>query len=177
MLKITEIKKEAMPVSNWSGGTTTEICIWPEGAKYAEREFLFRISTAKVELEESDFTSLPDYMRLIAALDGGMLLTHGNDETAEILPLSTVHRFDGGIPTHCVGKARDLNLMLRKGKADGELRFIEKGGFAALPMPAGQFALVYDIETGDAKLARADEDDFLAFSAEHDCALFTVREI
>ena len=44
-----------MPVSLWSGGRTTEIYIAPEGALYAERNFLFRISTAEVELEESDF--------------------------------------------------------------------------------------------------------------------------
>ncbi|MBR0156862.1 MAG: HutD family protein [Clostridia bacterium] len=180
MLKITEIKKEAMPTSVWSGGTTTEILIWPRGAVYAERDFLFRASTAKVELEESDFTPLPDYDRFIASIEGSMVLTHSapdGGETAEVLPLSTVHRFSGGVPTHCVGKARDLNLMLRKGKAEGELRFIKKDEFVALPLPAGEFAIVYDTETGDAKLALADEDDFLAFSAEHISALFTVREI
>lgn len=105
-----------MPVSLWSGGRTTEIYIAPEGALYAERNFLFRISTAEVELEESDFTSLPDYNRLIASVSGTMRLTHGaNGSEKLVLPRSTVYAFDGGIQTHCVGKARDLNLMLRKG--------------------------------------------------------------
>lgn len=79
-----------MPVSLWSGGRTTEIYIAPEGALYAERNFLFRISTAEVELEESDFTSLPDYNRLIASVSGTMRLAHGaNGSEKLVLPRST----------------------------------------------------------------------------------------
>ena len=54
----------------WSGGTTTQMAIAPEGAVYADRDFLWRFSSAKVELEHSDFTPLPDYVRLIAVLHG-----------------------------------------------------------------------------------------------------------
>ena len=49
--------------SCWSGGTTTEIFIWPEDADYAARRFAVRISSATVELEESDFTALPGVTR------------------------------------------------------------------------------------------------------------------
>ena len=35
-------------VSVWSGGTTTQIAIAPEGARYAERDFLWRVSSATV---------------------------------------------------------------------------------------------------------------------------------
>lgn len=178
MLKITEIKKEAMAVSNWSGGTTTEIMIWPRGAVYAERDFLFRISTAKVELDESDFTPLPDYNRLIASIGGGMRLTHAlksGEETAKVRPLSTVHRFSGGVPTHCVGRARDLNLMLRKGKAEGELRFLRDCEQIVLELQPNEFALVYNIDEGCARFIETDEPDYLVFMAEGREALFTVR--
>ena len=33
-------------VSQWSGGTTTQVAIAPEGAVYADRDFLWRISSA-----------------------------------------------------------------------------------------------------------------------------------
>ncbi len=179
MLKITEIKKEAMPTSSWSGGTTTEIMIYPRGAAYAERDFLFRISTARVELESSDFTSLPDYNRLIASIEGEMELTHthGSVEKKRIIPLETVHFFDGGVPTHCEGSARDLNLMLRKGRAQGELRFLADGERVVLELEANEFALVYYIESGNARFAETDEEDFLVFSAEGRAALFKVRII
>ena len=56
--------------SAWSGGTTTELGIGPEGSRYADREFLWRISSATVDLEESTFTALPDYDRIIMTLEG-----------------------------------------------------------------------------------------------------------
>ena len=46
--------------TSWSGGTTTQLTIAPAGAVYADRDFLWRVSSATVELDESDFTALPD---------------------------------------------------------------------------------------------------------------------
>ena len=40
-------------VSTWSGGKTIQIAISPEGAAYADRDFLWRVSSATVELDES----------------------------------------------------------------------------------------------------------------------------
>lgn len=164
-----------MPVSLWSGGRTTEIYIAPEGALYAERNFLFRISTAEVELEESDFTSLPDYNRLIASVSGTMRLTHGaNGSEKLVLPRSTVYAFDGGIQTHCVGKARDLNLMLRKGAAEGELAFVESGTELDLEPAANETMLLFELESGNAALC-AGGNARLRCTANGQCALFTVR--
>ena len=42
--------------TNWSGGTTTQLAIAPEGAVYGDRNFLWRLSSATVELDHSDFT-------------------------------------------------------------------------------------------------------------------------
>ena len=100
-------------VSQWSGGTTTEIFIWPENASYATREFALRISSATVELEESDFTALPGVMRYIVPLQGGFVLSHPNGESVAMAPLDAPYRFSGEIETHCVGKATDFNLMLK----------------------------------------------------------------
>ena len=176
MLRITEMKKEDMPVSHWSGGTTTEIMIFPRGAVYANRDFVFRISTATVELESSDFTSLPDYDRIIASIEGEMELTHGDGgEKTQILPCETVYSFDGGAATHCEGSARDLNLMLRKGEAEGELRFLQSGERVVLKLDANEFALFYSLENGNARFAEADEEDYLVFASEGRAALFTVK--
>ena len=59
------IRKGELPVSRWSGGTTTQLAIWPEGAVYAERNFVWRVSSARVETQESEFTSLPGVARTI----------------------------------------------------------------------------------------------------------------
>ena len=178
MLCIKTIEKSEMKTSRWSGGVTTEIMIWPEGASYADRDFLFRISTALVELESSEFTSLPGYERIIASIEGRMELTHrlpAGTAAAVIEPASSVHRFDGGWPTHCEGRARDLNLMLGKGRADGTLAFADAGEYAALPIGNNEFILTFDLVSGTARLARADEDEVFAFTAENRTAVFTVR--
>jgi len=49
--------------TRWGGGATTQIAIAPAASQYADRDFLWRISSATVELETSDFTPLPDFER------------------------------------------------------------------------------------------------------------------
>lgn len=112
-MDIRHLTREDYKVSQWSGGTTTEVFIWPEGANYATREFSVRISSATVELEESDFTPLPGVERYIVPLQGGFTLTHPGRAPVVMAPLDTPYRFSGGIDTHCVGKATDFNLMLK----------------------------------------------------------------
>ena len=107
-------------VSAWSGGTTTQLAIYPENAVYADRDFLWRVSSATVDLEDSDFTPLPDYDRLIATLEGEIVLTHNGGAPLRLRPLE-VHAFSGADATHSVGRCRDFNLMLRRGRASGTM--------------------------------------------------------
>ena len=106
--------------SNWSGGTTTELGIGPDGSRYADREFLWRISSATVDLEESTFTALPDYDRIIMTLEGEIDLCHNDGEWMHLKAFET-HPFDGGDDTVSRGKVVDFNLMTRKGAAGGEM--------------------------------------------------------
>ena len=87
----------------------------------ADRDFLWRLSSATVEDAESDFTALPDYERLISTLEGTIELNHNGGEKLTLNPYE-VHRFDGGDDTHSWGRCRDFNLMLRKGKCEGRMR-------------------------------------------------------
>lgn len=112
--------REDYQTTGWSGGTTTELAISPDGSVYAERDFQWRLSSATVELEESTFTCLPDYSRLIMTLKGGIRLSHNGGDWLD-LPEFTVHAFDGADETVSVGKVVDFNLMLRKGRCGGEL--------------------------------------------------------
>lgn len=109
--------------SVWSGGATTQLLIAPAGADYAARDFLWRVSSATVELDESDFTALPDYERLIATLRGGITLTHGGGAPIKLRPYE-VHAFSGGVGTHSRGRCTDFNLMLRRGRAEGSMEAV-----------------------------------------------------
>jgi len=107
-------------VSNWSGGTTSQIAIGPQNAQYAERDFLWRLSTATVNVQESDFTMLPDYSRYISLLKGKIHLSHDGGKVLSLSPYE-IHAFDGGSATHSEGTCVDFNLMLQKGACKGNL--------------------------------------------------------
>ena len=49
-----------------SGGTTTQIAIFPSDTPYSTRDFLWRVSSAVVTDEKSIFTPLPDYNLALA---------------------------------------------------------------------------------------------------------------
>ena len=104
--------------TSWSGGTTTQLAIAPEGAVYADRDFLWRLSSATVELDHSDFTPLPDYNRFLSVLEGEIQLKIDADEPVPVSPGKVV-AFDGGVPVESWGQCVDFNLMVRKGKTQG----------------------------------------------------------
>lgn len=121
--------------SEWSGGTTTQLAIYPETAVYANRDFLWRLSSAKVEQETSVFTSLPDYNRLISVLQGNLDLKIEQEER-KTLPHFAVRAFSGADYVESWGICQDFNLMVRKGSCEGEmhaLRFDEKSSVSVTP--------------------------------------------
>ncbi|WP_352419773.1 HutD family protein [Proteiniborus sp.] len=108
------IKNEDFIVTEWSGGKTTQIYIYPEDASYKSINFKFRISSATVELEKSEFTKLEGVYRFITPLDKNLKLTHNNEDYMELKPFQ-IYEFDGGLNTTSYGTAKDFNLMLANG--------------------------------------------------------------
>jgi len=110
----------------WSGGTTTQLYIFPLTADYKERNFKFRLSTATVETNKSDFTLLNGISRKLMVLTGEITISHEGHYTKQLNKFD-VDYFDGGWKTSSIGKCTDLNLMTA-GKTTGELTaiFIEK---------------------------------------------------
>lgn len=119
-MKLTKIEAAAQTVSRWSGGTTTQLAIFPPEAVYAERDFLWRLSSAVVELPESDFTALPDYDRILMILEGELALCHDGGEEYTLGALEQT-AFDGASHTYSRGQVTDFNLMMRKGKMTGRV--------------------------------------------------------
>ena len=143
MTRILRITPQDHVVSLWSGGKTRQIYIHPPGAKYADRDFIFRVSSASVELEESDFTPLPDYQRFLSILKGKMSLTIQGREAVALSPYDVV-TFDGGEKVQSQGKCTDFNLMLRKGACTGSLYALHlpENGEISIP-PKGGSLVIY----------------------------------
>ena len=117
--KIEIIRKEELCTSFWAGGTTTQLAIYPEDAIYSERNFKWRLSTAKVEVEESVFTSLPNINRIIMIVKGELILEHEGHPGC-VLKEFDQHHFSGSWRTKSFGKVIDFNLMMRE-DCEGEL--------------------------------------------------------
>lgn len=188
MLNITRLSAENYAKSQWSGGSTTQMAIEPAGAVYAERDFLWRLSSATVELEESLFTALPDYDRLIATLSAPIELSHNGGERFVLEPYA-VHAFDGGAETRSWGQCVDFNLMLRKGVAAGTARCV-RGGESFAPQGdvsaeghvlylycvQGPVRLVYgeesvDLSAGDCAVVHGWKNEELCLQGEHAVAM------
>ena len=144
--------------TRWSGGETTQIAIAPAGAVYADRDFLWRVSSATVEQEASDFTPLPDYERDLSTVEGSIRVYHDGGAAISLTP-GTIHRFDGGAATRSEGLCRDFNLMLRKGRCTGEMRcaHLTEGETLALPQNGQQTTLVVYCAAGDGELSAGGE--------------------
>ena len=125
-------EKNDFNIGKWSGGVTTEFAIYPETARYLERDFIWRLSSASVELEESSFTRLPDYDRTLLVLEGEAVLVHGDERTVKLAAMEQ-DSFDGGVKTKCFGRIRDYNLMVRKG-CRGSLHVLDAES-GAKPVP------------------------------------------
>ena len=122
MRQIKIIKKDKLSSSKWSGGTTTQLYIYPENELYENSNFTFRISSAKVDLEESTFTKLPNIKRRIMILDGKLKLIHENYHSVTLEKFQQ-DTFYGDWNTKSYGKVTDFNLMLND-NADGFIEYI-----------------------------------------------------
>lgn len=168
---LIRIRGTDLRVSEWSGGITRQLAIFPDGADYEKRDFLWRVSSAVVFLDESGFTALPDYKRFISVIDGEMLLEHGDGGRIRLTP-GFVYCFDGGVSTHSYGKCTDFNLMLRKGRCGGGLSFLslekgEQGEVRAAQESRGRIrsVILYCIRGSGRIRSGADEEPFAAGDA------------
>ncbi len=121
-MKSKLLKEDNYSISDWSGGKTRQLASFPPKSIYSDRDFIWRLSSATVELEESDFSKLPDYDRVLMVLEGSVVLTYDDSRTVRLKELEQ-DSFDGAWKTKSFGKITDFNLMTRKG-TDGKVDLI-----------------------------------------------------
>jgi len=109
-MDFTIFTSENFKTNKWSGGTTTELFIYPPTADYQNQDFNFRLSTAKVEAEKSEFTSLPGVSRKIIILDGEITINHEGHNLKKLGKFD-IDSFEGSWKTFSEGICTDFNLM------------------------------------------------------------------
>lgn len=127
------VPKEQCQTSRWSGGATTQLAIYPPEAQYAQRDFIWRLSSATVEEETSTFTDLPEYNRVLSIIQGSLTLSHNGAAPLSLAPLE-LDQFDGGCHTVSQGRVTDFNLMMRKGLCDGSVQSLRLAGGSSISL-------------------------------------------
>jgi len=133
-LALRKLEEKDFVTTHWEGGTTTQFLIFPREADYANRDFLWRISSAAVEKPESRFTPLPGYERWITPLTGPLSLQIDGGEEQMLNPYQILS-FDGASDTWGRGLCTDFNLMIRRDQALGRMDALELDtNFRPLPL-------------------------------------------
>lgn len=109
MVEFIKKNKKLYNLSDWQGGKTSEVYIYPENTDYKKRNFEFRFSYASVELAESTFTLLKGFNRIIIPTKQGITLL--NNSKKHNLKLEESFYFSGGEQTTSIGKSEDVNLI------------------------------------------------------------------
>lgn len=112
------IKKGSYKHLTWKNGLgqTDEIAIHPANASLERGDFLWRISSARVE-HDSAFSIFPDHNRILLVIEGdgvNLVQSHTNHSLSPLEPFE----FGGEIETRAhlkYGSIRDLNVFTRKG--------------------------------------------------------------
>lgn len=140
------MKKSYLPPSSfhaktWANGTTTELVKFPPESDFLKRDFVFRISTATVEAEESTFSDFSGLTRILMVLEGSLTLIHEGRYQKQLSSYEQ-DTFDGGWSTRSIGKVRDFNVMCND-QASATLRAftLEKGSSEVLSIHAGRVVL------------------------------------
>lgn len=107
---INILRPHSFKTSTWTGGSTTQLFIYPPTSEYTKLNFEVRLSLATVMTEESIFTSLPGIARKLLVLDGQITLTHENQYVKELNKFG-VDEFLGDWKTSAKGNCTDFNLM------------------------------------------------------------------
>lgn len=113
---IQVIRKEEAKTSIWSGGMTNEYFIYPLNSKYANRDFLFRISSAIIKEIPSEFTKFDGFRRYLTMLEGNLELSineqkqqYAEHELFSFLSTDNILSYSAG---------KDFNLMLNNSISD-----------------------------------------------------------
>ena len=111
MTNINLLRANDFQVSDWSGGKTKQLYLSPPTGHYGKREFDYRLSTATVELAESQFSDLSGFHRILMSLDHTLHLHNASRQEETVLAPFTPYFFEGSDSITSRGTCTDFNLI------------------------------------------------------------------
>ena len=121
-MNIRLISKNDIKASIWSGGLTYEYLIYPETARYADRDFVFRISSATIEQEPSAFTKFKGYHRYLVMLDNCLHIEINKEK--KVYEKYEIMEFNSGDEVTSYTKGIDFNWMVSEKISHHKLKIV-----------------------------------------------------
>lgn len=112
-MSVQHLTTDDYSLSDWGGGETCQMYIYPEHCNYADRDFIFRISSATIRESPSAFTVLENYDRILVSLEHTIELAF--QDTSFLLKPFVPLSFSGADFVSSTGTTTDFNVMMRKG--------------------------------------------------------------
>jgi environmental stress-induced protein Ves len=175
-MKFQHFKVDKSKTITWASGTSTELFIYPSTGDFQKRDFLFRLSTATVEAEESVFSDFSEITRTLMLLKGNLTLIHEGRYTKELKPFDQ-DTFDGGWDTRSKGKVKDFNLMCKEGASGSLVHYhLKKNNEKVIQLMGykdfiycenGSFKIGNDVVSSGELVAMEDEKEIILFSDEN----------
>jgi environmental stress-induced protein Ves len=145
-MKQTYYPAEHFQAKAWANGTTTELVKFPFDSDFLKRDFIFRISTATVEAEESTFSDFSGLTRILMVLEGSITLIHEGRYQKQLKSYDQ-DTFDGSWSTRSIGKVRDFNVMFNE-QAKGQLRAFQLQSTQRETISISQKRIILFVHTG-----------------------------
>lgn len=111
MTHVTLLRANDFQVSDWSGGKTKQLYLSPPTGHYGKRDFDYRLSTATVEVAESEFSDLSGFHRILMSLDHPLCLLNASQQEEKVLEPFTPYLFEGSDSITSRGTCTDFNLI------------------------------------------------------------------
>ncbi|RSJ56843.1 HutD [Streptococcus gordonii] len=111
MTNVTLLRANDFQVSDWSGGKTKQLYLSPPTGHYGKRDFDYRLSTATVEVAESEFSDLSGFHRILMSLDHTLNLHNASRQEETVLDPFTPYFFEGSDSITSRGTCTDFNLI------------------------------------------------------------------
>lgn len=150
-MKARIIGPDQFVTTQWSGGSTSQLYIYPEDAVFSQHDFDFRISSADFTSTESTFSDFTGYQRYLFPLQGSLWVEHaegGQPLYRHDLAPYQLEYFLGSWQTRSGNSldCRDFNFIVRQGKEsrleikrEGEVFIPKRSGLLmAFSMTGGQ---------------------------------------
>jgi len=155
------IKKDQGTITKWADGTTRELFIYPQESSLEARDFIFRISSAKINTKHSVFTNFIGFDRYIIPLNGDLQIKHENGPYITLKP-NMLHYFDGDVKTESIHTQKqliDFNLIINK-KYECDIKVIKSIDIKNISYSNYDIVLIYMLNStasfNDIKLEKGD---------------------